>query len=51
MFLDADDRLLPEALEAGIECFDSHPECAFVFGHSDFIAEDGSPLGNRHRPL
>ena len=41
VFLDADDRLLPEALEAGIECFDSHPECAFVCGHHRLIAEDG----------
>ncbi len=30
VFLDADDRLLPGTLEAGLECFDAHPECAFV---------------------
>jgi glycosyltransferase involved in cell wall biosynthesis len=42
VFLDADDRLLPEALAAGLECFASHPECAFVFGHSNVVATDGS---------
>jgi glycosyltransferase involved in cell wall biosynthesis len=44
VFLDADDRLLPEALQAGLECFASHPECAFVFGHFRYIREDGSLL-------
>ena len=33
VFLDADDRLLPEALEVGIEQLEAHPECAFVSGH------------------
>ena len=44
VFLDADDRLLPNALEAGVECFNRHPDCAFVYGHLKFIAADGSPL-------
>ena len=44
VFLDADDRLLPDALEAGVECLTAHPECAFVYGHLQFIASDGSPL-------
>ncbi len=43
VFLDADDRLLPRALEIGLECLDAHPECAFVYGHLQFIASDGSP--------
>src|ERR671912_965329 len=30
VFLDADDRLLPEALEVGLEHLNAHPECAFV---------------------
>ncbi len=45
VFLDADDRLLPEALEAGLECFEAHPECAFVHGDYRFIAVDGSFAG------
>jgi glycosyltransferase involved in cell wall biosynthesis len=44
VFLDADDRLLPHALQAGLECLTAHPECAFVYGHLQFIASDGSPL-------
>ena len=42
VFLDSDDRLLPEALEAGLECFAAHPECALVAGHSHIIGADGS---------
>src|SRR4051812_38436284 len=29
VFLDADDRLLPNAIEAGYASLKSHPECAF----------------------
>jgi glycosyltransferase involved in cell wall biosynthesis len=47
VFLDADDRLLPNALEAGLKCFASHPECAFVYGHSRFVTVDGSPMPDR----
>jgi glycosyltransferase involved in cell wall biosynthesis len=50
VFLDADDRLLPEALEAGLDCFDSYPECAFVAGHCTFIAADGSFLKKAKTP-
>jgi glycosyltransferase involved in cell wall biosynthesis len=44
VFLDADDRLLPVALEAGLECFGAHPECAFVSGHYRLIAANGTFL-------
>lgn len=44
VFLDADDRLLPEALQAGVNCLASHPECAFVYGQYRLIAADGNPL-------
>src|SRR3712207_4505051 len=44
VFLDADDRLLPEALEAGVGCLKASPECAFASGRYRFIAEDGSFL-------
>ena len=47
VFLDADDRLLPNALEIGLQCFASHPESAFVYGHSRFVAFDGSPMPAR----
>ncbi len=32
LFLDADDMLLPEALEAEVRCLEERPRCAFVSG-------------------
>lgn len=32
IFLDADDILLPDAIERGLACFADHPQSAFVFG-------------------
>src|SRR6185436_125554 len=32
VFLDADDRLLPNAIEDGVECLEHNPQCAFVYG-------------------
>jgi glycosyltransferase involved in cell wall biosynthesis len=42
VFLDSDDRLLPEALEVGVRELEAHPECAFVSGHYRAIDADGS---------
>jgi hypothetical protein len=42
-FLDADDRLLPGAIQSGLECFRNHPDSAFVFGAYRNIYDDGSP--------
>ena len=51
VFLDADDRLLPEALEVGLECLDDHPECAFACSHScNMIAADGRFLETVQQP-
>src|SRR5438093_2862885 len=50
VFLDSDDRLLPEALEIGVDCLREHPECAFAFGHSRFITADGSFLSKPEQP-
>ncbi len=44
VFLDADDRLLPTALEAGLTCLKTHLACAFVAGHYREISFDGSLL-------
>jgi len=41
VFLDGDDRLLPEALAVGYEVFLAHPECGFVFGHGRLIDPAG----------
>ena len=42
MFLDADDRLLPGALAAGLASLNDHPDCAFAYGGYQYIAADGS---------
>lgn len=44
VFLDADDRLLPNALQNGVESLEARPDCAFAYGHVNLIASDGSPL-------
>jgi glycosyltransferase involved in cell wall biosynthesis/SAM-dependent methyltransferase len=41
VFLDADDRLSPEALASNLRRFDERPECAFVYGGFDYIDADG----------
>ena len=32
IFLDADDRLRPNAIQDGLDCFNANPEAAFVYG-------------------
>jgi glycosyltransferase involved in cell wall biosynthesis len=44
IFLDADDRLLPDAVKTGLECFERHPEVAFVSGRFRSIGADGGTL-------
>jgi glycosyltransferase involved in cell wall biosynthesis len=41
LFLDADDLLLPTALELGVAHLLRRPDCAFVYGHHRFINADG----------
>jgi SAM-dependent methyltransferase len=43
VFLDADDKLLPDAVQAGIDCFREFPDSAFVSGRYRNIFSDGSP--------
>ena len=50
VFLDADDRLLPGGLAAGLDGFSEHPECAFVYGGFQHIAADGSFLRPQEPP-
>lgn len=50
VFLDAEDRLLPDALEVGAEALDVHPYAAFAVGRHRRIAEDGTPLPTPQRP-
>ena len=47
IFVDADDRLRPQAIEIGVEALMAHPQWAFAAGFVSLIAEDGS---ERHLP-
>jgi glycosyltransferase involved in cell wall biosynthesis len=42
--LDADDRLLPNALAAGVRAFAERPECGFVWGRRRRIDVSGNPV-------
>ncbi|HEV7683233.1 MAG TPA: glycosyltransferase [Pyrinomonadaceae bacterium] len=44
VFLDADDRLLPDALTLGIALLKANPECAFVSGQWELISKNGKSL-------
>jgi glycosyltransferase involved in cell wall biosynthesis len=44
VFLDADDHLLPDALEAGLAALDAHPDCGFVVGGREEMTYDGGPV-------
>jgi glycosyltransferase involved in cell wall biosynthesis len=49
-FLDADDRLLPDGLRAGVECMKEHPAAAFVSGRHRMMSADGTPLPTEQPP-
>jgi glycosyltransferase involved in cell wall biosynthesis len=44
VFLDADDHLLPPALESGLRAFADHPECGFVLGPREEMTFEGGPV-------
>lgn len=48
VFLDHDDRLLPQALELGLKAFAARPESGFVFGLCRNIDVKGGPIENAH---
>lgn len=50
IFLDADDRLRPNAASIAIEHLRAHPECAFVSGEYCDIGVDGKIVGQWERP-
>jgi glycosyltransferase involved in cell wall biosynthesis len=51
VFLDADDRLRPDALEVGLEASRRHGSCAFVFGRCERMDEQGRPLPTNQPPI
>jgi glycosyltransferase involved in cell wall biosynthesis len=42
VFLDADDQLCPNAITAGLACFQKRPEASMVYGAYRVIREDGA---------
>ena len=44
VFLDADDHLLPSALEAELRAFDQHPGSGFVVGRREEMTFEGEPV-------
>ena len=51
VFLDADDRLLPRALEIGVNTLTARPDCAMTFGSCVRIDDAGILLPTFWRPL
>ena len=50
IFLDADDRLAPGAVDIGAVKLDEHPESAFVFGRSLMMNQEGTVLVTPEQP-
>jgi glycosyltransferase involved in cell wall biosynthesis len=50
VFLDADDRLMPRALERGVEELRRHPEAAFTFGRYRAVDAGGKPVRGDEQP-
>jgi glycosyltransferase involved in cell wall biosynthesis len=50
VFLDSDDRLLPEAVEAGLAALERRPECACAVGTYRRTSHDGKPLNTHEQP-
>ena len=49
-FLDADDRLLPRAAQAGLNCLREHPESGFTFGRHRKIDAQGVIISAPNQP-
>jgi glycosyltransferase involved in cell wall biosynthesis len=50
IFLDHDDRLLPDAIDAGLDCFRKHPDSGFVFGRYRKIDSAGKIISDPTKP-
>lgn len=50
VFLDADDRLLPGAIETGLRALEEHPECACAIGAYRRVSHDGKALQTHDQP-
>jgi GT2 family glycosyltransferase/SAM-dependent methyltransferase len=50
IFLDADDRLEPGAIDAGLACFARAPQSGLVYGGHLYMNRDGEVIGRRFEP-
>jgi glycosyltransferase involved in cell wall biosynthesis len=44
IFLDADDVLLPDSVEAAVRALESNPDAMMVFGQVEYMHENGRPM-------
>lgn len=51
VFLDADDRLRPEAIATNVAALRARPECAFVYGEFRHVGVDGTVQDEWVRPV
>jgi glycosyltransferase involved in cell wall biosynthesis len=51
VFLDADDRLFPDGIRAGVEALAEHPNCAFAYGNYREIDTSGTVQYESNRSL
>ena len=52
VFLDADDQLLPNAIEDGLSCAAEHPDCAFIYGgHRDITEREDHGKISHYSPI
>ncbi len=49
VFLDADDRLMPDALHLNASLLASNPDAGFAAGRSCYISREGAPIHTDHR--
>lgn len=50
VFLDADDWLLPGAIQTGVDAFQAHPESGYVAGLAQWTDAEGAPIDTPPRP-
>lgn len=50
VFLDSDDRLLPEAAETGLKALDTNPMCGMAVGAHNIMSHCGEWIATRYKP-
>ena len=50
VFLDSDDHLLPNAIDAGLAAFEKNPDCVMAVGAHNITSHDGEQIVMRQKP-